>query len=71
MAHGENADLSETTLGLTKMKKSFELIMKLMNSLVVDEAEVFGGKKKMKSSAAAQILRRIKINFNILEVLVL
>lgn len=46
MTHGENADLSETTLGLTKMKKSFELIMKLMNSLVVDEAEVFGGKKK-------------------------
>ena len=43
MTHGENADLSETTLGLTKMK----------------------------SSAAAQILRRIKINFNILEVLVL
>lgn len=70
MAHGENADLSETTLGLTKMKKSFELIMKLMNSLVADEAEVFGG-KKMKSSVAAQILRRIKINFNTLEVLVL
>ena len=48
MAHGENADLSETTLGLTKMKKSFELIMKLMNSLVADEAEVFGGKKNEK-----------------------
>ena len=48
MTHGENADLSETTLGLTKMKKSFELIMKLMNSLVVDEAEVFGGKKNEK-----------------------
>ena len=41
-----------------------------MNSLVANEAEVFGGKKK-KNSAAAQILRRIKTNFNTLEVLVL
>lgn len=41
MAHRENADLSETTLGLTEMKKSFELIMKLMNSSVADEVEVF------------------------------
>ena len=56
--------------GLQKWKKSFELIMKLMNSLVANEAEVFGGKKK-KNSAAAQILRRIKTNFNTLEVLVL
>ena len=46
--------------------------MKLMNSLVANEAEVFGGKKKKKkNSAAAQILRRIKTNFNTLEVLVL
>lgn len=41
MEHRENADLSETTLGLTKMKKSFEIIMKLMNSSLADEVEVF------------------------------
>lgn len=40
MEHTERADLSETTLGLTKMKKSFELI-KLINSSVADEVEVF------------------------------
>lgn len=41
MEHRENADLSETTLGPTKMKKSFEIIMKLMNSSLADEVEVF------------------------------
>lgn len=41
MEHTERADLSETTLGLTQMKKSFELIMKLINSSVADEVEVF------------------------------
>lgn len=41
MEHRERADLSETSLELTKMKKSFELIMKLMNSSVADQVEIF------------------------------
>lgn len=41
MEHRVRADLSETTLGLIKVKKSFELIMKLMNSSVADEIAVF------------------------------
>ena len=49
MEHTERADLSETTLGLTQMKKSFELIMKLINSSVADEVEVFWEKKKKSS----------------------
>lgn len=56
MEHRERADLSETTLGLTKMNKSFELIMKLMNSSVADEVEEVFRDKKMGSSAAAQTL---------------
>lgn len=67
MEHKENADLSETILGLTEMKISFELIMKLMNSSVADE--VFW--ENMKSSATTQTLRRIKTNYDMLEVSVL
>lgn len=55
MEHRERADLSETSLELTKMKKSFELIMKLMNSSVADQVEIFW--EKMESSAAAQTLK--------------
>lgn len=58
MEHRESTHLSETTLGLTKMKKSFELIMKLINSSVAGRVEVFCDEMKSSVCSCTNTVRR-------------
>lgn len=46
MVHTERADLSVTTLGFTKIKKSFQLIIKLINLSVAGNRSILRGKVK-------------------------